>query len=230
MVHMIFETQKKAHREVAKGTYEVTFARPKSFTFLAGQYTQVALQTLAHSDPKGSSRQFSLATSPQNLAEVSVVFRDSGSGFKRTLLELPAGAPISLEQGAGSFVLPLMSTKPLVFVAGGVGISPFLSYVRTVSGTQLTHHITLLYGNQNPESAAFRAELNIFAKQQRHVRIEEIYKQPTPELFAKYVSKLPAATWFVVGPPGMVATTVYGLETAGINPNSIIQESFDGYV
>ena len=226
---MVFETQKISQQLVAKNTYEVVFRRPKGFVFTVGQYTQVGLRELSYPDPKGRSRQFSIATSPLSHSEISVVFRDTGSGFKRTLLESPVGSLITLEQAAGSFGLPIVPTKPLVFVAGGVGISPFLSYFRTIAETTLPQPITLLYGNQHPESAAFRAELNIFARQQRHMRIEEIYKQPTPALFAKYASKLLSATWFVVGPPSMVAITVYGLEAAGIHPNSIVKESFDGY-
>lgn len=226
---MVFQTQKISHQLVAKNTYEVVFRRPNGFQFSVGQYTQVALPNLIHPDPKGRSRQFSIATSLLNLTEVSVVFRDTGSGFKRTLLELPAGSLLTLEQGAGSFGLPIVPTKPLVFVAGGVGIAPFLSYFRTIAETTLPQPITLLYGNQHPESAAFRNELALFAKKHQPFKLEEIYKQPTPALFAKYARKLLSATWFVVGPPSMVATIVYGLEVAGIHPNSIIKGSFDGY-
>lgn len=226
---MYFETQKISHQLVAKNTYEVVFKRPKGFVFTVGQYTQVALQHLIHPDPKGRSRQFSIATSPLNLTQIAVVFRDTGSGFKRTLLELPVGSLVTLEQGAGSFGLPIVPTKPLVLVAGGVGIAPFISYIRTIADTTLPQPITLLYGNQHPESAAYRNEITLFAKKFQQFRLEEIYKQPTPALFAKYANKLHSATWFVVGPPGMVATTVYGLEAAGVHPNSIIKESFDGY-
>lgn len=226
---MVFETYKKSHQLVAKDTYEVTFVRPGGFVFMIGQYTQVALGELSYHDPKGRSRQFSIATSPLNLSEVSVVFRNTGSGFKRTLLELPVGALLTLEQGAGSFGLPITPTKQLVFVAGGVGISPFLSFFRTIAETTLPQPITLLYGNQHPESAAFRDELALFAKRHQQFKLEEIYKQPTSELFAKYANKMLSATWFVVGPPSMVATTVYGLEAAGVHPNSIVKESFAGY-
>lgn len=229
MVNMIFETHKKSHQLVAKNTYEVTFVRPGGFTFVAGQYTQVALPHLSYPDPKGRSRQFSIATSPLNLAEISVVFRDTGSGFKRTLVELPIGSPVALEQGAGSFRLPLQPKLPLVFVAGGVGISPFMSYVRTLSERELSQPVTLIYGNKHPESAAFRNDLALFAKKHRQFHLEETYGQLTPSLFAQYIAKISDAIWFVVGPPGMVATTTYGLETAGIHPSSIVKESFDGY-
>jgi len=228
---MIFKTHKKTAREVARETYEVTFARPEGFTFRAGQYTQIAVPMLAYPDPKGRSRQFSLASSPNNSAEISVVFRNSLSGFKRTLIELPEHSPVVVEQGAGSFVIPFSSAMPLVFVAGGVGIAPFMSFFRTVSqgGTQISSPIFLLYGNQSPEAAAFRDELSEFAEQYEQFRMKEVHRRLAPELFAAHVAELSPATWFVVGPPGMVMTAVYGLEAAGVRPNSIVTESFYGY-
>jgi ferredoxin-NADP reductase len=227
---MIFKTHKKTAREVARETYEVTFARPAGFVFRAGQYTQIAVPTLAHPDPKGRSRQFSLASSPNNSAEISVVFRNSLSGFKRTLIELPENAPVVVEEGAGSFLIPLSSAVPLVFVAGGVGIAPFMSFFRTVSkDTKISSPIFLLYGNQNPEAAAFRDELHEFAEYHEEFCMKEVHGPLAPELFAAHVAELSPATWFVVGPPGMVMTAVYGLEAAGVRPNSIVTESFYGY-
>jgi ferredoxin-NADP reductase len=184
---MIFETYKKAHREVAKDTYEVMFARPEGFVFRSGQYTQVKIPRLTHHDPKGSSRQFSIASSPQNSSEISVAFRNSFSGFKRTLLELPVGSPVILEQGAGIFVIPLLPTAPLVFVAGGIGITPFLSYIRTLSPeTRLSALILLLYYNTEKKTAAFLDEIKGSIKHQQQFCMEEVYERPTPELFAKY--------------------------------------------
>lgn len=226
---MIFTTLKTAHREVAKGTYEVTFARPEHFTFLPGQYTQVAVSKLDYTDPKGRSRQFSIATPPHNRNDIAVVFRDSGSGFKRTLIKLPIGAPVVIEQGAGSFLLPLTPTKPVVLVAGGVGISPFMSYLRELSFDSLKQPITLLYGNQNPESAAYLKELTELSKRQKQLSLRCLYTQPTPDLFTSFTKRHRGATWFVVGPPPMVATTIHGLQAGGISRDHIVSESFDGY-
>lgn len=226
---MLFESQKRIQREVALGIYEVTFTRPRGFVHRPGQYTQVALASLAVSDPRGKSRQFSIASSPHG-DTVSVVFRATGSGFKESLLSLPYGSTVMLEQAAGSFLLPSQPSQPLVFVAGGVGISPFMSYFRYMSEKQLIQPITLLYGNRNRESAAFLDELASFAASHPQLRMREMYELPTLELFALEAQRIEKhALWFVVGPPGLVATAVYGLEKGGAHPNSIIQESFQGY-
>jgi len=226
---MVFEAKIIAHKEVADGTHEVTLNRPAAFAFQAGQYLQIALPKLAISDPKGRSRLFSIASSPKNQDYLQIVFRDSGSGFKNALINSPVGSSVRLEQAAGSFILPKQTTRPQVFVAGGVGIAPFMSYLQQKVGDVWGYPITLLYGNQNPESAAYLQELKQMQKEQKFLSVNDIYKRPTPDLFFKLAEKQKQAMWWVVGPPGMVATTINGLQLAGIKSDNIMTESFDGY-
>jgi len=226
---MVFETQITTHKEVAKGTHEITLKRPSAFAFGAGQYLQLALPKLAHADPKGRSRQFSVASSPYDMDEIKVVFRNSGSGFKKTLINTPIGDLVQVEQAAGSFLLPQKLTRPQVFVAGGVGIAPLMSYLHQRIDDVWEQPVTLLYGNQNPESAAYLGELQQMSKQHRQFSLDNIYKRPTPGLFAKLAEKHQVAVWWVVGPPGMVSVTVNGLHLGGISADKIMTESFDGY-
>ena len=226
---MIFETTILGRKELAVDTFEVTLKRPAEFTFVAGQYTQIQLPKLLKADPKGRSRQFSIVSSPSNFDEVKVVFRMTGSGFKETLLNLPVGSSLRLEQAAGSFVLPQTLTRPHVFVAGGVGISPFMSYVTERVNDHWDHPIRLFYGNQSPEKAAYLAELKSIEKIQSRFTLHSIYKQPTQELFAQCAKKHTDATWWVVGPPALVATATAGLRMAGIQDQHIKTEPFTGY-
>ncbi len=161
--------------------------------------------------------------------EIKVVFRNSGSGFKETLINTSIGASVQVEQAAGSFLLPQILTRPQMFVAGGVGIAPFMSYLHQKIEDTWEYPITLLYGNQNPESAAYLEELKQMSKQHRQFSLDTIYKRPTPGLFAKLAEKYIDAVWWVVGPPGMVAVTVNGLQLGGVATDKIMTESFDGY-
>ncbi len=226
---MVFETQIIAHNEIAKGTHELTLKRPSDFVFQAGQYLQIALAELTVADPKGASRLFSVASSPYDLHKIKVVFRSSGSGFKDTLIHMPVGSSVQIEQAAGRFLLPQTLTRPHVFVAGGVGIAPFMSYLYQKIEDEWDYPIALLYGNQNPESAAYLKELKLMSSQHRQFALNEIYERPTPELFVTLASTYQDAVWWVVGPPGMVATTVNGLHLGGIEADRILTESFDGY-
>ena len=226
---MVFETQITTHKEVAKGTHEITLKRPSAFAFRAGQYLQLALPKLTHADLKGASRLFSVASSPYDMDKIKVIFRSSGSGFKETLKNMPYGSTVQVEQASGSFLLPQRLTRPQVFVAGGVGIAPLMSYLHQRIDDVWEQPVTLLYGNQNPESAAYLGELQQMSKQHRQFSLDNIYKRPTPGLFAKLAEKHQVAVWWVVGPPGMVSVTVNGLHLGGISADKIMTESFDGY-
>lgn len=226
---MVFESTILNQREVAQGTHEVTFKRPGTFDFEAGQCMQVAVQELDQSDPKGTSRLFSIASSPHNLEKLSILFRVSGSGFKETLRRLPVGTVVKLEQASGSFLLPKKLTRPQVFIAGGVGIAPFMSYLHWNMQGIWDQSITMYYGNQNPQSAAYLRELKSMTVQQKNFSLEEVYKRPTVELFSKMACKQAEAIWWVVGPTSMVALTVNGLLAGGVPMEHIRTESFEGY-
>jgi len=226
---MVFESTILNQREIALGTHEVTFKRPADFTFRAGQHMQVAVQELLYSDSKGGSRLFSIASSPNNLEELRVIFRLSGSGFKETLRSLSIGTIVKLEQASGSFLLPQKLTRPHVFIAGGVGISPFMSYLNKNTQDTLDQSITLYYGNQNPQSAAYIRELTLMDTQQKNFSLEEVYKRPVKELFLKIAARHVEAIWWIVGPPPMVALTVDGLLAGGVPMEQIHTESFEGY-
>jgi len=226
---MVFEAKIIKQSEVAKGTHEVTFERPPAFTFKAGQYMQVAVPELTYPDPKGASRLFSIVSSPHDLEKLKIVFRISGSGFKETLRQMSLGSSVMLEQASGSFLLPQKLTRPQVFIAGGVGITPFMSYLSQRIQDTWEQPITLFYGNQNPESAAFLQELKLMAVQQKQFSLTEIYTRPTSDLFAKLAEKYSDAMWWVVGPPAMVALTVNGLQAGGMISEHIRTEAFDGY-
>jgi ferredoxin-NADP reductase len=104
-----------------------------------------------------------------------------------------------------------------------------MSYLQQSVPNEWDQPITLFYGNQNPESAAYLSELTQMAMQQKQFSLKEIYKRPTLELFKKLTDKHSGAMWFVVGPPAMIALTVNGLQAGGIAPEHIRTESFEGY-
>ncbi|MAZ67729.1 hypothetical protein CL652_03095 [bacterium] len=226
---MLFNTQIVAHRTVANGTHEVTFKRPAGFEFKAGQYTQVAVSKLIAPDPKGRSRQFSLASPPEDRKHLRVVFRASGSGFKKTLMSIPKNSTVTIEQASGSFLFPDEVNKSHVFVAGGVGIAPFMSYLPQQREKTLHHPLTLYYGNKDSHSAAYLAELEQLSEEQQQFSIHNLYHQPSPDLFSDLVEKHPNAVWWIVGPPAMVAVVISGLRTGGVLSDHIFTESFEGY-
>lgn len=215
---------------IAEKTYEVSFGLSgKKFDFLAGQYIRVIAPKLLHPDPRGSSRVFSILSSPNDKNKISVAFRDSGSGFKRTLMELPIGSFVDIQGPFGDFTLPKDISFPLVFIAGGIGITTFLSMIRYIAEQKLTYQITLLYGNRNAESAAYLKELVAITKQNSHLVLKNQFEHIDANFIQQSIKNFSEPTWYIVGHPAMVAEMRELLLHLNINDSRIYSEDFFGY-
>ncbi len=217
-------------KSVANGTTEVTFNRSESFEFLAGQYVQLALQDLKYPDPKGSSRVFSICSSVQERNTISVVFRDTGSGYKRTLSELSKESTVYLEGPSGHFTLPSESDRKHVFIAGGIGIAPFLSMIRTSFSSDKNFEIDLLYANRDEESSAYLKELRDLGAASKYFSLNTVFGRIEMKDIEKHTTNENVdILWWIVGPPGMVAEVKGLLESGGIQNDKIRIEEFIGY-
>ena len=215
---------------ITEKTYEVSFGLSgKKFEFLAGQYIRVSVSKLFYSDPKGTSRVFSISSSPNDKNKISVAFRDSGSGFKRILMELPLGSLVDIEGPFGYFTLPKDTSRPLVFIAGGIGITPFLSMIRFATEQKLTHQITLLYANRNAESAAYLEELTTITKQNPRFLLKNQFGRIDTDLIRQSINNLDEPVWYIVGLPTMVADMRSLLSQLSVSEAKVYFEDFTGY-
>jgi len=142
--------------EVAKGTMAFQFDKPNNFVFKAGQYINL---TLSGSQPQfgpsdGMTHTFSIVSSPSD-EEILVTTRMRGTVFKQALSSLPVGSGVRIEGPIGSFSLHNNTSRPAVFLAGGIGIAPFLSMLSYATQEKLHHPIILFYANRYLEDAAF---------------------------------------------------------------------------
>src|ERR671918_2110991 len=152
--------QVKETREVAKGTLMVVFdLMGREVDFRPGQYFWVTLLDPPYDDEKGPRRHISVVTSPTERGVLGLCTRLRDSAFKRSLVELPVGAEVEVEEPKGNFVLPEETDRPYVFVAGGIGITVFRSMLRYVAEEGLPHRVTLVYSNRDRESTPFLDEL-----------------------------------------------------------------------
>src|SRR5512146_1713229 len=134
--------QIKEKREVAKGTLLVIFdLLGESFDFRAGPYLWVELLDPPYDDEKGPRRHISVVTSPTERGVLGLCTRLRDSAFKRSLAELPVGAPVEVEQPKGNFLLPSESDGPFVFIAGGIGITVFRCMLLYISEEGLQHRV-----------------------------------------------------------------------------------------
>lgn len=215
---------------IAHNTTEVSFAlRNGSFSFRAGQYIELKLPRLLYDDPKGNYRLFSIASSPNNKKSLSIAFRNSNSGFKKSLLELPQGSLVDIEGPFGYLTLPSDLSKPLVFVAGGIGITPFLSMIRFAKEKKLKSRIVLLYFNKDKKRAVYLDELEESARQYRSLFIKSFYGPSDAQSIYHAVKNPTDNIWYIAGPPFLVAEFKYILFDLRVENNHIFTEDFIGY-
>src|SRR5262245_43944258 len=123
--------------EVAERTMSFAFdLERQSFPFKPGQYITLAQPAPLYRDDKGSVRQFSIASSPRD-PFLLIATRMTGSAAKRSLAELPLGTRVDVQGPIGSFVLPQDASRPVVLVAGGIGITPFRSMIKAATEQKL---------------------------------------------------------------------------------------------
>jgi len=140
--------------EIAEGTMAFHFAKPADFQFRPGQSMDLTLLNPPETDAEGNSRAFSIASAPFD-NDLMIATRMRDTAFKRVLRKASPGLQVKIDGPGGSFVLHRKSEKPAVFLAGGIGITPFLSIIRQAGHDQSPHHMYLFYSNRRPEDAAF---------------------------------------------------------------------------
>jgi ferredoxin-NADP reductase len=215
-------------KNIASKTVEVSFElQNNKFTFLPGQYIQVRLIKLLYEDLQGESRLLSIIATPSKKRTLSVAFRSSSSGFKKSLLELPIGSEVYIEGPYGYLTLPQKFNNPIVFIAGGIGIAPFITMIRFAQEEKYMHQITLLYSNRSRESAAYLKELEQIAKGSDTFNLKTLYKPITLDFVQNSIKNPKNCMWYVAGSPIMVYEVKYNiLANLLINSDHIFTEEF----
>jgi ferredoxin-NADP reductase len=153
------------------------------------------------------------------------------------------GLQVKIDGPGGSFVLHRKSEKPAAFLAGGIGITPFLSIIRQAGHDKSPHHLYLFYSNRRPEDAPFLdllleatkanpnfhliATMTEMDKSQREWKGETGYINK--DMLTKHLPSLQGPIYYLAGPPAMVAAMRGTLIEAGVDEDDIRTEEFSGY-
>lgn len=228
--------------EVAAATMSFLFEKPGGFEYRAGQFVSVELPNSEGTKGRAASHTFTLASAPyENHLMIATRMRDSD--FKRKLKEMPAGAEVTLRGPNGSLTLPDGKETAAVFIAGGIGITPFRSMLRQASHEKRPGKLTLFYSNRRPEDAAFLAELQELTQKVKNFGIvstmtamedsDENWDGETGHvdsaMLKRHIADLSEPTYYVAGPPDMVDAMQETLREAGIQGERIKAEQFSGY-
>lgn len=220
----------RRREQVAEGTFAFYFDKPAGFSHQAGQN---ALLTL----PDGSEgHTFTIASAPHE-RDLMFATRMRDSAYKRALSAAPLGSKFKLDGPAGVMVLHEDEKRPAVFLAGGIGITPFLAMARDAEARLLRHQILLFYSNRRPQDAAFLAELKHM--QNRNFRmVATMTDAPnwkgekrliSRELVAEHAKELREPVYYFAGPPGMTMAVQGMLGEMGVKEDDMRSEEFYGY-
>jgi ferredoxin-NADP reductase len=237
-----YEVTLKGREEIAEGTMAFHFGKPTGFSFKPGQAIDVMLIEPPATDAQSTRHTFSIVSAPFQ-DELVVATRMRDSAFKRAFKSLPVGSPAKLEGPFGSLTLHNDRVRPAVFIAGGIGITPFMSILRQAAKDQLPQRLLLLYSNRRPEDAAFLAELQQLEQQNKNFRLvatmTEMSKSSrswqgetgliNEDLVKRVAGDLSASIYYLAGPPAMVEAIRQTLNQANINDDDIRSEEFYGY-
>jgi ferredoxin-NADP reductase len=237
-----YEATLTRNETVAEGTMAFHFAKPPGFAFKPGQSMNVSLIDPPETDAKGNNRTFSIVSAPHE-NELVIATRMRDTAFKRVLKAMPAGGRVSLRGPAGLFTLDPADAIPAVFLAGGIGVTPFVSLLRDAAQTKLARDLWLFYSNRRPEDAAFFDELATLPK--RHARVHfvgtmaEMDKSSKPwsgekgfldrAMLERHLKDLAAKVYYIAGPPGLVEAMQKMLTGAGVAEEAIHTDEFFGY-
>ena len=162
----------KAKTFLADGIYDFRFTADRRLRFQPGQYLE---WTLRHSRPdsRGNRRYFTIASSASEPeVRLGVKFYPDASSFKRSLLAMKPGDEIVASQLAGEFVLPKDKRAKLVFMAGGIGITPFRSMIRDLLDHDERRPIAVFYSNRTAPEIVYT---EVLEEARNRLGIETVY-------------------------------------------------------
>lgn len=222
---------------IATNTLAVNFTLERPLKFQAGQFFFLELKNTPQTDTKGNTRHFTIVNAPENDREIEMATRLSDSAFKKSLAEMTIGTEVEINGPSGNFLLP--DNQQLIMIAGGIGITPFISQLRQIKNKNLAYKISLLYFNKDLASTAFYDELRQQEKVLADFQLIPIMSADkdwpgeqgliSSEIIKKYSQQLNQPDFMVVGPPAMVDLTLAELKKLNISQERIKVENFTGY-
>jgi len=228
--------------EVAEGTIAFHFQKPTGFDFKPGQSADLTLPNPPETDAEGNVRTFSIASAPFE-DQLMFATRMRDTAFKRSLKKMPLGTVVKMDSAMGSFTLHKNSAKPAVFLAGGIGVTPFSSIVRQADHDRAPHKLYLFYSNRRPEDAPFvevlqnlektNPQFRFIATMTEMRRSKKTWNGETgridQEMLSKYLNELRGPIYYVAGPPALVSGMRKMLVASGVDEDDIRSDEFSGY-
>lgn len=213
----------------------------KYIKYKPGQFIILDLDTTE--DEKGPDRCLTLSSSPsESFLMFTTKIRDSP--FKQKLNSMSSGNDLNVKPPSGKFTFPADKTKEIVFISGGIGVTPFRSMLKYSVDMNLATNILMFDSNKSPDKILFKDEFEQWEKINKNLKIVHTLTDTIPEnwkeetgridekMLRKYLSqgKIDNSIFFICGPPQMVKALNNVLEgDLKVRKENIMVENFTGY-
>ena len=215
--------------QLSANVYEFVFNPNQRLAFAAGQYLE---WTLPHASPDngGNRRYFTISSSPaKREVRVGVRIDQDASSFKTAMLNMKKGDGLVATSLSGDFVLPEEVQQKLLFIAGGVGITPFASMLRYLIDIGQRRDIVLFYVASKEEDLAYRPLLEEAARIIGLNAISVTGKRLNKEMLQQYVPDSTNRKSYISGPDAMVKSCKDLLVSLGVARGNIKTDYFTGF-
>lgn len=217
---------------------ELTFRTKGRLRFVAGQYLELEVPH-RNPDARGTRREFSIVSAPADLPTLRIAYKDGDqkhpSSYKRALKAAEPGAVLAVTGTWGDFVLPRGRT-PVLMVAAGIGVTPFVSQLRQLQATGAERDVVLIYVASEAAELAFRDELAATGVRTIVFTRDEPAELPAhwawaqgarldAEALQRVVPDLAARHAYISGPPRLIADLAPALQKA----RAVTTDAFAGY-
>ncbi len=203
------------------------FTPERHLSWLPGQFIRVEIP---HNNPdsEGTKRWFTISSIPPD-GFLQITTRITDTTFKQALAGLPMDGKIQLiEQPHGDFVWQ-DSDKPLVLIAGGIGITPYYSILKARGLSDLPVSATLIYSGRT-DDLPFKQEFDEASKRHPELSVQYVIgEQLTAEKLTQIVPDLASSSVYISGPEPMVEVLGKALVTKGLPEESLHQDFFPHY-
>lgn len=225
-----------AARPLTETIRELTFKRVDSDAFpffRAGQYVSLQMKI----GDSVVSRPYSIVSTPQQALENKLVLAVENAGFVSEYLNKSAkvGDRFVMTEPSGEFHYEtLRDSKDIICIAGGSGITPFLSMAGSMADGDESYSMLLFYGARTAAQLAYKAELDALAERCKGLKVVYVLsdeEQPgcekgfvSAELMKKYTD-LTDHTFFLCGPPAMYAFIAKELEPLNLPQKAVHRDA-----
>jgi ferredoxin-NADP reductase len=226
--------------QISPAVYDFVFLSDKKLTFLPGQYMEWTLPGVKL-DGRGNRRSFTIASSPtESEVHLGVKFYQPSSTFKSKLKEMKEGEAVLAGNVSGDFVLPVNTAEKILFIAGGIGITPFRSMLKNLIDRDEKRDIVLLYSVSNQDEIAYSdifeagtllgVKTMVFVSNEAKTASWKGLKGfITEEAIRQQVSDFHERTAYLSGPSSFVDRYRSLLSRMGVTRSRIKADHFSGY-